>query len=299
MEQGKKLIIDVDTGLDDAVALFYLLNKIPEKILGITVCGGNTDLDNALRNTLKVLSAAGIDVPVYPGERKNSLGKDFIHASDYHGKNGFVGLDNSSDLKPSSPAACDFIVQSAKTYEGSLNILCLAPPTNIAKAIQIDRSVIEKVSSVVIMGGSVSTQGNQTEFAEFNFFQDPPAVRSILENIKNIKLVTLDATGECLIRKNMIKTFFPGDDMASELLRKLVEKWYEDFGDKSGRLFELYDPLAASCFVGDFIKFKKAKLDIRLSGERVGGLTPGPYALEYSYSADNDAFARDLISSLN
>ena len=242
----KKLIIDVDTGVDDALAILYLIKKIPEKILGITVCAGNTNLDNSVKNTLKIMEIAGADIPVYAGERKNSLGEDFIHAEDYHGQNGLVNIPNKTLLKPRIKNATDFILENARKYKKDLAIVCLAPPTNIAKAIQKNRAAMSEVGITVMMGGALKVNGNQTKFAEFNFFQDANAVSQILKNQKNIFLVPLDVTNKCTISEKEILQTKTTNSSICRFSKQIILNWYEIFGRDNKREFEFYDPLAAT-----------------------------------------------------
>ncbi len=294
----KKLIIDVDTGADDALAILYLIKKIPEKILGITVCAGNTTLENSVKNTLKTLEIAGTNIPVYVGERKNSLGDSFIHAEDYHGKNGLMNIPNKTSLKPQVSSAVDFILENARKYKKDLAVVCLAPPTNIAKAIQKNRVAMSKVGTIVIMGGALKVDGNQTEFAEFNFYQDTNAVSQILKNQKNIFIVPLDVTNKCTISEKEIAQIKTTDSPISIFSKQIILNWYEIFGRKNKREFEFYDPLAATALTDNFLEFEKLGLDIVTRGTKVGSLTGGKNMINLAKKVNANKFKSEIKKTL-
>ena len=75
-----KYIIDVDTGIDDALAIILASKTLREKVIGITTCGGNVRLEDATSNTLKVLDLARWDIPVYAGASKSIENSEFVHA---------------------------------------------------------------------------------------------------------------------------------------------------------------------------------------------------------------------------
>ncbi len=289
----KKIIIDVDTGIDDALALILAVKKFDGEILGITTCGGNVPVAMTTKNTLGVLSLLESDINVYPGSDINFENEEFIHAFDYHGKNGLCNIELPQVRKAQIQKAEDFIINSVKNYP-DLTIVCLAPMTNIAKAISSNPDLFQEVSFIV-MGGAVNIPGNQTKWAEFNFYQDPKAVQYAFRSIKKIKLVSLDVTQKCLIEKEDLSQI--NDDPIPAFFKQAVTNWYDVFPNDKNRFFELYDPLAISVLLEDFITFKEEKFQIVTHGEQKGAIIEGSdFKINYSCEVKQDEFKNYFLS---
>ncbi|XP_061745760.1 inosine-uridine preferring nucleoside hydrolase-like [Nerophis ophidion] len=180
----KKLILDVDTGVDDAQAIMIALAAPNVEILGITCCHGNTPLENVLKNTLRVLKVCNrMDIPVYPGCAKPLL-SDMKHASDYHGKDGLGDVPDPNgpglDLLQEKKGVLA-LVEMIDKNQGEVTLVATAPLTNLAVAVQQDPGLPQKLKALYIMGGNVESRGNTTICGEFNFAADPEAAHIVLE----------------------------------------------------------------------------------------------------------------------
>ncbi|KAM9835894.1 inosine-uridine preferring nucleoside hydrolase-like isoform 1-T2 [Aulostomus maculatus] len=180
----KKLILDVDTGVDDAQAIMMALSDPNVNILGITCCHGNTPLENVLKNTLRVLKVCNrLDIPVYRGCSAPLLARK-RHAGDYHGKDGLGDVPDpdapSLELlnKKKAPQA---LIQMIKQNAGEVTLVATAPLTNLAVAVQLDPSITQKLKALYIMGGNIESRGNTTACGEFNFVADPEAAYIVLD----------------------------------------------------------------------------------------------------------------------
>ncbi|KAL5015916.1 hypothetical protein ScPMuIL_005505, partial [Solemya velum] len=186
-EMGKKLLIDVDTGVDDAHALILALSQPEVEVLGITCVHGNVDLDQVCKNTLRVLKVCGkMNVPVYRGSAKPILGYQ-VNASHYHGKDGLGGkadmVEVDAGLVQSEPAVLAML-RLVNHYPGEITLVALAPLTNIALALKIDPDFGKKLKDLTVMGGNIEGRGNVTVSAEFNFGADPEAASIVLSEMK-------------------------------------------------------------------------------------------------------------------
>ncbi|XP_012712656.2 inosine-uridine preferring nucleoside hydrolase [Fundulus heteroclitus] len=180
----KKLILDVDTGVDDAQSIMIALAAPDVEILGITCCHGNTPLDNVLKNTLRVLKVCNrLDIPVYKGFSRPLLASK-QHASDYHGKDGLGDVPD-----PDSPGvellqkkkAAQAMIKIARENQGEVILVATGPLTNLAVAVQLDPSFPKKLKALYIMGGNTDSRGNTTMCGEFNFVADPEAAYIVLD----------------------------------------------------------------------------------------------------------------------
>ncbi|XP_042261129.1 inosine-uridine preferring nucleoside hydrolase-like [Thunnus maccoyii] len=180
----KKLILDVDTGVDDAMAIMMAVADPSVEILGITCCHGNTILENVLKNTLRVLKECNrLDIPVYRGCSRPLLARK-IHAGDFHGKDGLGDVPD-----PNAPGlellqkkkAVQAMIDIVKENPGEVTLVAMAPLTNLAVAVQLDPYFPQRLKALYIMGGNTESRGNTTVCGEFNFVADPEAAYVVLD----------------------------------------------------------------------------------------------------------------------
>ncbi|XP_076579984.1 inosine-uridine preferring nucleoside hydrolase-like [Chaetodon auriga] len=180
----KKLILDVDTGVDDAQAIMVALADPDVEILGITCCHGNTSLENVLQNTLRVLKVCNrLDIPVYCGCAKPLLAQK-QNAGHFHGEDGLGDVPD-----PDAPGlellqeekAAQALIQMVKENPGEVTLVATAPLTNLAVAAQLDPSISTELKALYIMGGNIESRGNISVCGEFNFAVDPEAAYIVLE----------------------------------------------------------------------------------------------------------------------
>ncbi|MBC7517755.1 MAG: nucleoside hydrolase [Microbacteriaceae bacterium] len=174
------LIIDTDTAQDDCVALLLGLLDDRADLRAITMVAGNVGFDRQVLNanlTLSVADRLG-EVPVYLGCRR-PLVRDWVSAENVHG-DGAGGLEmDTTGLEPSTDHAVDVLIAMAAASPGELTIVCIGPLTNIALATIKDPRFVGNVKALYIMGGSNNARGNITAAAEYNFYVDPDAAKTV------------------------------------------------------------------------------------------------------------------------
>ena len=169
----RKIIIDTDTGSDDAVAiLMAMLNKDVE-VLAITTVSGNCHLDQATLNCLQTLEISDTYYPpVYKGSDK-PLVRELFTAEGVHGEDGMGDMDLIHPLRTHAKGdAVIKILELVKKYPNEIEIITIGPLTNIAKAILLDEQTMNKVKHIYSMGTAGMGPGNCTPVSEFNVFVD-------------------------------------------------------------------------------------------------------------------------------
>jgi pyrimidine-specific ribonucleoside hydrolase len=186
------IILDVDTGVDDAFAVLFAAMHPDINLLGVTCVDGNTNIDNVVANTLKVLDAAGApQIPVARGAVRPLLGEsqyaEYVHGADGMGDLGIAPSQRSVDLRSAVELLRDLIEASPEP----VTIVPLAPLTNIALFLRAFPDTAKKVHRIVLMGGSASA-GNATAAAEFNIWHDPEAAAIVFQSGVPITMYGLD-----------------------------------------------------------------------------------------------------------
>src|SRR6266478_2804610 len=192
----RRIIIDTDPGLDDAVAILLALAADELAVLGIVAVAGNLPLSQTERNARRVCELAGrTDVPVYAGCGRPML-RSLATAEHIH-------VETSRDrlLLPEPTMALqaqhgvDFLIETLRAAETSTVTLCaLGPLTNIAMALVKAPEVAGKIRELVIMGGAAFELGNVTPAAEFNIHVDPHAAAIVIDSGVPITMIPLDVT---------------------------------------------------------------------------------------------------------
>jgi len=293
------LVVDVDTGVDDAVALAFALAK-GANLLGVTTVAGNVPVDIATRNTLDVLAWLGReDIPVHCGASR-PLVAAYADATDVHGGNGLGGMElPASTTSQATLAGPAFIIQCAERFAGELDLVAVGPLTNLAIALNVRPQIASQIRRVVVMGGAYSVPGNKTPSAEFNVYVDPDAAQQVFNaDWNDITLLGLDVTHRTVLARELWARI-PGDaDGAAGLVRGATERTFTERG-KSG--FYLHDPLAvAVALEPDLIQGTQASISVEVTGQARGKTSAsengsGPLVAR---EVDSERFVRELCQVL-
>jgi inosine-uridine nucleoside N-ribohydrolase len=195
-----KLILDVDTGTDDAVALMTAALSPDLELVGATSVNGNTSIEYTTENTLRVFDWIGMpEVPVYRGMDRPLVRTDVKRgmAARIHGDMlNLPEVSHGARLQPGH--AVDWLIETYLASNGDIVLCPVGPLTNIAMAIQREPRIVERIPEIVIMGGA-HDHGNITASAEFNIWLDPEAARIVVNCGAPIRMVPLDATHRALV----------------------------------------------------------------------------------------------------
>ncbi|XP_042516775.1 probable uridine nucleosidase 2 [Macadamia integrifolia] len=198
----KRIIIDTDPGIDDAMAIFLALQSPEVDVIGITTIYGNVYTTLATRNTLHLLEFAGrTDIPVAEGSHVTITKgtklriADFVHGTDGLGNQNFPPPNG----KPIEQSAAAFLVEKATLYPGNVTVVALGPLTNIALAIELDPGFSEKIGQIVILGGAFSVNGNVNPAAEANIFGDPEAADIVFTSGADVLALGINVTHQVVL----------------------------------------------------------------------------------------------------
>ncbi|KJC48741.1 nucleoside hydrolase [Bradyrhizobium sp. LTSP885] len=223
---AKKIIMDVDTGTDDAVAIMLAALHRDLDLVAVTTVNGNVPLEQTTDNTLRVLEWIGRgDIPVYAGLNKQVARQDFPtpRASKRDSKVHMPILPLPAPTgKRQHKSAPQFLIEAFAADPG-LTLVAVAPLSNIATAIALDSSFVENVSELMIMGGGI-TRSNMTASAEFNIWADPEAAAVVFSaGFKKITMVPLDATHQATISEDQCAEFRMLKTRAANAAAELIE----------------------------------------------------------------------------
>ncbi len=191
---ARKIIIDCDPGIDDALALVYAHGHPGLEVAGLTTVAGNVSLDRTTGNALRIREFLGMaGVPVVAGS-PGPLLRSAIDAREVHGESGLGLVELPEPVSGPDPGhAADFIIGQVSAAPGEITLIAVGPLTNIALAVRRYPALTAQVADFVIMGGSAG-RGNVTPAAEFNIAADPEAAAIVFGAGWTVTMVGLDVT---------------------------------------------------------------------------------------------------------
>jgi inosine-uridine nucleoside N-ribohydrolase len=300
----KKVIIDTDPGVDDALALMLAFGSPELKVEAVTTVVGNVSLELATENALKILEFLDVsDVPVAAGATKPLLRRAY-NVSNIHGETGLgEAVLPLPGLVRDTRTAVELITEKAEELGDELTIVPIGPLTNIASAILVRPEIFEEIAGLVVMGGAFHLtpygHGNVNAVAEFNVWHDPEAAKFVFNSGVPIVAVGLDVTTDPANRltREMLEEIEGVDTKKSRVVADVCRGLIRKFGGMS-----LHDPLAIAATVDpSLIGTDCFKVDVETVGELTRGMTvvdrshyrrvTGPEAnVEVCVSVESDRF---------
>jgi inosine-uridine nucleoside N-ribohydrolase len=270
----RRVIIDTDPGVDDAMAILLALNSPELKVEALTVVPGNVDGRQGLENALKIVSLAGrCDVVVASGAQ-HPLNQKLITAQFWHGKNGLAGVElPSSKCKADSRFGPDLIIEMVHKYPHEITLIPVGPLTNIALAVSKDPTIATLVRDIVIMGGSI-TGGNVNGAAEANIYNDPEAASVVFNAAWMVTMIGSDVGERTIITRKHLAELQALHGPESDFVAKLAD-FYVTRSEKSGyQGAAMYDPLAVGTVIDPtLVTLKDMHVDVETKGEFTRGET--------------------------
>lgn len=292
MSERVPIILDVDTGLDDALALVLAVRSPAVDLVAVTTVTGNINIDRATANTLAVMHYLGADdVPVHRGASRPLVAPVF-DASDIHGVTGL-----GSALLPASPRELGpdkgpaAIIRLAKQRPGDLTLVCTGPLTNLAIALNVEPTLGSLLKRVVIMGGAFRERGNTRPWAEFNILLDPDAAQQVFSaDLPDLTAIGLDVSHRTVIDRAAFERLAASDKHDAKLVADIIRFTFETRGRDE---FFMHDPLALAVAVEpDLVTCETGVVRVDCDGEERGAtrFTAGDGSTKVAFGVDARRF---------
>jgi purine nucleosidase len=300
------VFVDVDTGVDDAMALAYLLGSDDAEIVGIASTAGNVPVDQVCANNLGLLALCGVsDIPVSKGSER-PLAAPLRTAEDTHGPEGlgYARLPGDGGSLTDYDAATAW-VHAARERPGELIGLVTGPLTNLALAMRMEPGLPRLLRRLVVMGGAFDYRGNTTPVAEWNVSVDPEASSEVftvwsaawgLDKPTHLPIVLgLNLTENIVMTPSILSRVAAAagsattpmsvlDDRGArsaasnpliQVLEDAMRFYFEfHFDQGEGYVVHLHDPLAAAVALDpDLVRYRQATVDVELTGTLTRGMT--------------------------
>ena len=245
MLSKQKVILDVDTGTDDAVAILMAGHAASLDLVAVTVTHGNGPLELTLRNTLKVVAAGGLaHVPVFAGAARPLVRDPYPTQGQQRTE---LPLPEPS-VVPGAGHAADFLRRYYMEDGDDTVLIPVAPLTNVALALLQEPALSRRIPRIVLMGGAVGA-GNATASAEFNILADPEAARAVFRADIPITMVGLEVTAGARLTKAHSDEIRALGTCQSQLVADLIDldlTWTEEWGSDG---VEVYDACAVAAAI--------------------------------------------------
>jgi purine nucleosidase len=264
----KRIIIDTDPGVDDALTFLLALASPEIQLEALTTTQGNVTLEKATRNALAVLELGQAShIPVASGSMYPLVQP--LRASAYvHGES---GIGNSQlpepQTKPVAQHAVDYLIERVLAEPNEISIFPIGPLTNIAMAIRKEPRFARAVKELVIMGGAILEHGNSTPQAEFNIYVDPHAAHIVFHSGIPITLIPLDVTHKCLLLQPHVEQLMKISSPISRFIRDAIEIYLKYSFELGYAGSALHDPLTLATIIApELLTLKEYYVDVDISG---------------------------------
>lgn len=276
-----KMILDLDTGVDDAMALAYALGSKEIELLGVVGTYGNVYTEVGVQNVLNILEMCNANqIPVYEGEKHAITKTEFNRlevSARIHGENGVGQVSmKTAEREKESVSGVDFLIASVKKYKDDLVIVATGPMTNLAAAIAKEPDIKEIMGSVVIMGGALTIPGNVTQYTEANISQDPEAAKNLFESGIDVTMVGLDVTQRSVLTKEHTKKWREQGSMAAKTYADMVDYYIGEHDESIGGCY-LHDPSAVVAALNpEWFQMLPMHMTVITEGEAAGRTIGNP-----------------------
>ncbi len=269
----KKVILDVDPGCDDALAMAIALFDPAIEVVAVTAVGGNVLPDQATRNAQAVIEQ--LDPPRWPRLGVASLPEDGLPANltNLYGSDGLGNSQFAVAELAHRHASEKVITDEVRTAPDEITIIALGPLTNLARAIQ--REPTAPIGQIVMAGGSLHAAGNITPAAEFNIYCDPSSARAVFRSPITKTLVPLEVSSQITLSYDFLNTLPNEHSRAGRFLRRVLPFTFRAYRQTIGLegIF-VHDTVALiAALHPELFEVEMMAGDVELAGELTTGAT--------------------------
>ncbi|MFN4336817.1 MAG: nucleoside hydrolase [Candidatus Nitrosocaldus sp.] len=268
-----KVLLDMDPGVDDAVALILALNNPDVEIVALSTVSGNVSAMIGAANTLKICNALGKSIRVIKGLSRKGYRRS-RHSIEIHGMDGLgdsMIYTGAVRLARHSDPVRELASILASYKDGEVTLLCTAPLTNIAALLEGHQDVKRYIGKVFVMGGAYdldATEGNVTRYAEFNFYMDAVAADKVMGSDLSIVACGLELTSrkDCSVDHSMLKRIESIGSAPATLTARILKNPLSRYSH-----FNLHDVFALVALIKpEIFAMKRAKVRVETAGRKRG-----------------------------
>jgi purine nucleosidase len=266
----KRVILDTDPGIDDALAILLALASPEVQLEAVTVTAGNCSTAQGVINALSVLELAGAGhVPVAAGVEVPLI-QPLLTAPETHGGSGLGYAQLPAPRQaPARQHAVDLLIERIMAAPGEISLVAVAPLTNVALAIRREPKIVGAVKEVIIMGGAIRHEGNTTPLAEFNTYVDPHAAYMVYHSGLPITLAPLDVTYRCILTQADVNRLLAIDSPLTRFVAdstRFYMEFHDAYQDIQGCVIN--DPLAlALAFAPDLVETQSLYVTVDIQSQ--------------------------------
>jgi len=270
---ARKVIIDCDPGIDDAVALIMALFDPRLDVVAVTACSGTVESERSIQNILGILER--LDPPRFPrvGSGTDPEDAPVSDNREMHGEDGLGNLGLTPVNRQHIMTSEKLIADRLRAEPGDITILCLGPLTGIARAFQRDPSIIESVDKIIMLGGSTQCIGDVTAAAEFNMHFDPSSASSVFRSQTTKALIPLEITNQVPFDINMLGMLPTKHSRAGSLLHSMLPHLFRSFRQNRAQEAITLQAVLGIVYLVEPILFKSEQFSVDV--EELGELTRG------------------------
>ncbi len=265
----KRILIDTDPGIDDALAILLALASPELSLEGLSIVHGNCSLERATINGLSILELANAShIPLARG-CELPLVQPSLLAPETHGNTG-LGYAKLPEprIKPKVQHGCDFLIEQVMSNPGEITLVTIGPLTNVAMAIRKEPKFAKSLKELIIMGGAIRHEGNTTALGEFNVYVDPHAAHIAFHAGIPTTLVPLDVTYQCILTAQDVEGLQKIDSPIPKFIKDTTDfymEYHDSYQGIEGCIIN--DPLAlALTFAPELCDYQELPVNVDISG---------------------------------
>lgn len=297
-----RILIDTDPGVDDALAILLAMKSPELQIEAITTVSGNVHVEQATQNLLTILGLLELsEYPIVAKGEAQPLVKPLVKAEHVHGEDGLGNISKlrnpdgnpcyrTANCEISTISGVDLILETVDRFPNELVVVALGPLTNISRAIQKDAECMQRLRSIVLMGGVFSEYGNVTTTAEFNVFVDPHAAHEVFNSGVSVHIAPLDVTHQVMLTGERLDAEIEGrSGKISGFLKESTQACMEFYREHVGFYgLHIHDALPVGMLTHpDFFESVDAYVQVETEGNLTSGMTVADLRREHQMITPN------------